>query len=185
MIMVWVFCGIINQWLATGVVIACVLLLKKKNRYLELIWGFFFILIMGDNREWAAAYGANSKTIYLVLLALFYFLDKKNFQFKNDFFYPYLLFFGVGFIAIGLGPAANMSNAAQKWLAYILLYSVIPMYFLKLLKENGEQFLKELMKIYGLHVLTIMIIKNILKHLMLMIIIQTRKQKKKLITGKL
>lgn len=143
MILVWVFCGMINQWLASGVALACVILLKQKGMYRELIWGFLFILVMADNREYSAMYGATTKVPYLLLLAIFYFLDSKNFKFKNDFFYPFVLFLVLGFISMWLGPAANLSAAGQKWLSYVLLYSVIPMYFLKLIKEYGSDFIKD------------------------------------------
>ncbi|HNR18585.1 MAG TPA: O-antigen ligase family protein [Bacteroidia bacterium] len=158
MILVWVFCGIINQWLATAVVLACVVLLKQKSMYRELIWGFFFILVMGDNREFSALYGATAKVPYLLLLTTFYFLDSKNFKFKNDFFYPYILFLAVAFVAMSQGPAANLINATQKWLSFLLLYSVIPMYFLKMIKEHGTEFIKDTLYLFAFFLIAGLII---------------------------
>jgi O-antigen ligase len=149
MILVWVFCGIANQWIATGVVVVCALLMKQKNMYRELVWGFLFILVMGDNREYSALYGATAKVPYLLFMALFYFLDSKNFRFKNDFFYPFVIFLAVALISTYACPAPNLSNSIQKWLSFLLLYSVIPMYFLKMIKEHGTEFIKDTLYLFA------------------------------------
>lgn len=150
MLLVWTVCGMINQFLAVGVVAASVLLMKQKGFYKELILGFLFILIMGDNRQSGAAYAADAKNIYLVLLSLFYFFDRKNFRLKNTFFVPFIIFFIVGAISLTQAPMANLSNSFQKTLGFVLLLMVIPAYFIKAFEKYKEQFLKDIIYFYAI-----------------------------------
>ncbi len=149
MILVWAFCGLINTNLAIAVVTVCVLLMKQKGFYKELILGFLFILVMSDNRQPSAYYAANVKNIYVVLLALFYFFDRKNFSFKNTYFIPFIFFFVAGAVSLTQAPAVNMSNSFQKTLSYILLLMVMPAYFIKSLNMYKESFLKDIFYFYS------------------------------------
>ncbi len=154
MLLVWVFCGIINQFFAVGVVTVCVLLMKQKGMYKEMMIGFLFILIMGDNRQSEALYAATAKNIYIVLLALFYFLDRKSFNFRNDYFKPFIPFFIFAFFALSQAPMINFNNSAMKTLSYVLLLSVVPALFIKCFRLYGPQFLKDVIYFYGCIFLT-------------------------------
>ena len=149
MLLVWAFCGLIEQNLAVGVVALSVILMKRKGFYKELILGFMFILVMGDNRQPSAYYAANAKNIYIVLLSLFYFFDKKNFSFKNNYYVPFIIFFVAGVISLTQSPGANSSNSFQKTLSYILLLMVMPAYFIKAFTLFKEDFLRDVFYFYA------------------------------------
>ena len=149
MLLVWAFCGLINQNLAVAVVAISVLLMKQKGFYKELIFGFLFILVMGDNRQPSAWYAANAKNIYIVLLSLFYFFDRKNFSFKNNYFVPFIIFFAAGAISLTQAPGPNISNSFQKTLSYVLLLMVMPAYFIKAFTLYKEEFLKDVVYFYA------------------------------------
>ncbi|MBX7239481.1 MAG: hypothetical protein K1X73_08935, partial [Bacteroidia bacterium] len=84
----WVFCGMVNETLGVAAVALSVVMLKLKGMYKELILGLFFLLVMSDSRQSEALYAAQAKNIYIVLLSLFYFFDRKNFTGTNDYFKP-------------------------------------------------------------------------------------------------
>ena len=130
MLMVWVFFGMIQADVAALVVAATVVLLKKKEMYKELVIGFLFVLIMSDNRQSFASFAIGAKNLYIVLMAAFYFLDRKSFAFRNDYFKPFIPFFLFGAIALSQAPMVNFSNSAMKTLIYVLLLMVTPSYFI-------------------------------------------------------
>jgi hypothetical protein len=96
MCLAWVLCGIINQNLGVAAVTLSVVMLKMKGMYKELILGLLFLLIMSDSRQTEALYAATAKNIYIVLLSVFYFFDRKNFSGSNDYFKPFIPFFYLG-----------------------------------------------------------------------------------------
>jgi O-antigen ligase len=149
MLMVWVFFGMIQADLAALVVAATVVLLKKKEMYKELVIGFLFVLIMSDNRQSFASFAIGAKNLYIVLMAAFYFLDRKSFAFRNDYFKPFIPFFLFGAIALSQAPMVNFSNSAMKTLSYVLLLMVTPAYFIKCFRIYGPQFLKDVIFFYG------------------------------------
>lgn len=149
MLLVWVFFGMIQADIAALVVAATVVLLKKKKMYKELVIGFLFILVMSDNRQSFASFAINAKNFYIVLLAAFYFLDRKSFAFRNDYFKPFIPFFLFGTIALSQAPMVNFGNSAMKTLSFVLLLMVVPGYFIKCFRMYGPQFLKDVILFYG------------------------------------
>jgi hypothetical protein len=150
MCLVWVFCGIINQYLAIAVVSFCVVLMKNKGMYKELILGFMFLLVMSDSRQSEALYAATAKNVYIVLLSFYYFFDRRNFNFENNYFKPFLIFFLWSFFALSQAPMVNFGNSAMKTLSFALLLMVIPAYFIKAFRLYGEHFLKDIIHLFGL-----------------------------------
>lgn len=82
MLLIWVASGFVASPVAVGVVALSVILLKRKDMFPELIIGFIFILILSDSRQYQLEFAKKVKDIYLILLALFYFFDRKQFNFK-------------------------------------------------------------------------------------------------------
>ncbi len=150
MCLAWVLCGIINQNLGVAAVTLSVVMLKMKGMYKELILGLLFLLIMSDSRQTEALYAATAKNIYIVLLSVFYFFDRKNFSGSNDYFKPFIPFFIWGGLMLLQAPSVNFTNSAMKTLSYVLLFTVVPAYFLKQFREEGESFLRDVIMLFCL-----------------------------------
>ncbi len=141
MLLIWVASGFVASPVAVGVVALSVILLKRKDMFPELIIGFIFILILSDSRQYQLEFAKKVKDIYLILLAAFYFFDRKQFNFKNALVIPFIPFIIWGFIVVFRSP--EMQIAFMKTLSYGLLYLVIPAYFTKAFRDKGAIFLKD------------------------------------------
>ncbi len=141
MLLIWVACGFVEKNIAVAVVTVSILLLKRRNMYAELIIGFIFILILSDSRQYQLEFAKSVKNIYLVLLTLFMFFDKKQFTYKNTFFLPFVPFMLWSVITLFKAPEFFLS--AQKTLSYGLLFLVSPVYFIKAFHDYGKSFLRD------------------------------------------
>lgn len=138
----WVVIGRFVPQAMLGIVPLTLLLFKQKNRYAEMLMGFLFILTLSDSRQSEVDFAKDVKDIYLLMLTIFLFFDRKNFKKSNTFFYPYIPFFVLAIILLTRSPEFDVSW--KKTLSYILLYITIPAYINKLLDDNPRQFLKDL-----------------------------------------
>ncbi len=141
MMIIWVISGMVDINLAIGVVALSVILLKRKDMFPELIIGFIFILVLSDSRQYELEFAKKVKDIYLVLLTVFYLFDRKNFQFGNKMFLPFVPFLLWSFAMVIRSPEIQVSF--QKTLSYALLYFTIPAYLIKSFRLSGSQFLKD------------------------------------------
>lgn len=140
LMLIWIIAGRILTELAVGVVVATFLLLKYKNRYIEIIIAFCFLLLLSDNRHHEYAFAKQSKDIVLIILSAVALFDAKNFKIKNTFFYPFTAFLLMGFIMCYRHPDAFLSF--QKVFSYTLMFTVIPNYFTRLFFTEAEKFLR-------------------------------------------
>ena len=136
----WVIAGFILTELADAIVVLTFLLLKNKNRYAEMMISFCLLLIFADNRHHHYDFARDVKELVLVLLTLFMIFDTKQFPQRSTLFYPFTAFLVLSFVISYKHPIPFISF--QKSLSYILLFTIIPNYFVKLLIENGEKFLR-------------------------------------------
>lgn len=151
MLILWVLAGIASPYLAFVIITLSILLLKQKGKYIELLIGFLFILIISDSRNPIFYFAATAKSIYLVLLTLLFLFDNKKFTSTNHFFLPFVPFFIVALLSLINSPIPAL--ASQKTLSYMLLYFTIPVYINKGLTENKEVFLRYLVFISSLMLL--------------------------------
>ena len=142
MLAVWVIAGAINEFIALAVIPLSLLLLKQKDRYVEMLIGFLFILIISDSRNPVFAFAGLAKSAYLIVLAALFFLNSKKFTTPNQFFLPFVPFFIVALLSLTKSPITML--ATQKTVSYILLYLTIPAYINKCLTDHKELFIKYL-----------------------------------------
>ena len=144
----WIVAGHILKELADGLVILTFLLLKNKIRYAELVIAFCFLLFLGDNRHHEYDFARDTKDIVLILLSIFVLFDKKHFPQQSRLFYPFIAFLVLSLVMCYRHPTPFLSF--QKTISYILLFTVIPNYFIKLLNENGARFFHTFFMFFGL-----------------------------------
>lgn len=138
----WVVIGRFVPQAMLAIIPLSLLLFKQKNRFMEMLIGFVFILILSDSRQDEMAFAKNVKDIYLVMMTLFMFFDQKQFRQVNKFFYPFIPFFLMAIFTISKSPESEV--AVKKTLSYILLYITIPAYIVKVLDDDPRLFLRNL-----------------------------------------
>src|SRR6185436_5733844 len=142
MLILWSISGIWGGPAYLGIIPLSVILLKRKKMYVELICGLFYLMVLSDSWSLAMTWARNVKNIYMLMLALFVIFDPKEFRYKNTLFYPFIPYMLLATILITQSP--DFMATFQKTLSYILLLTIIPAYYNKLLEEQPEKFLKGL-----------------------------------------
>jgi len=141
------FLALIAVWLITGAYIPfssyviiplSIYFLNAKKLYLEILFGFFVILILSDNLYSEFLFATQIKNIYILILALIYLVNKRDFPIKLNILYYFLPFFFIASICIINSPIYFVS--IQKTLSYALLIIIIPNYVFKLIKEDKQAF---------------------------------------------
>lgn len=129
--------------------------------YEELILGFLFILILSDSLDDSLSFAKNLKNIYIVILAVFFFFDTDNFQPLNKLykiFFPFFIFaFCITLLSVN---ESFFYTSLQKTISFILLFMILPNFFTKLYRENGEVFLRR----FVFFVITFLLIGFLLKY---------------------
>lgn len=125
------------------------LMFGLKQRHFELFITAIWILMLADYVPVKNAtyddlqFAKDLKAIVPVILFLFYLKDRHLFTPIPKLFFYFLPFFIV--MAISLNYSVNFAVGIQKTLSYVLMYFCIPVYVLKLHRDEGEAFWKALL----------------------------------------
>ncbi|MEO5570498.1 MAG: O-antigen ligase family protein [Bacteroidia bacterium] len=142
LLIIWCVVGMFGGPAFLGVIPLCIILLKRKKMYVELICGLFFVAVLSDSWSDSMAWTKNIKDVYLVMLSLFVFFDPKEFPYKNTIFLPFIPFLVVAVALIARSP--DIIPTAERTLSYILVVVVLPAYYTKMLTEEPDRFIKGL-----------------------------------------
>jgi O-antigen ligase len=140
LMLLWLVAGRILTELASVIVLITFILLKYKNRYMELIIAFCFLLLLSDNRHHQYNFAKETKDIVLIMLSIFALFDTRHFKIRSTFFYPFTAFLLLAFIMCYKHPTPFL--AFQKTISYTLMFAVIPNYFTKVFSEDTQKFLR-------------------------------------------
>lgn len=120
------------------------LLLLRKQYYLEILLGFWFILILSDSTLRYMDFAKSFKSIFIVVLAVLVWLKRKDFYpYQNIFFKYFLPFLLWSFVVVSMAPEPFIS--AQKTLSYAMLLFLIPLLVAWCIHSEKERFYKGLM----------------------------------------
>lgn len=112
---------------------------------MEMLLGFVFMLFLSDSHNDVIHYFAkDAKEIYILMLAIFLFVNGKDFRPFNLFFVRFIPFFIVAIICIFYTPDENLSTSIEKTTSYILLLFSIPSYVQRAYMDHGKNFFKTL-----------------------------------------
>ncbi len=125
------------------ILVISLLLFYNKGMTEELLIGFFFILILSDNRHPDMEFAVTAKKIYLVFLAFYYFANRDRFEQYPNLLRFLLPFWILGFLLLFRSEAPFI--AFQKTLSYGLLFLVVPPMFLESYEEGGRDFLRRVL----------------------------------------
>ncbi len=137
----WLILGIAAGQLAVPVIGVVVLILLQKERYLELFFGFFFILAVANSRQDILQFAKPVREVYTVLLAVPLFLNNRLNKDIN-FVYLFIPFFLMGLGTLLFSPDPLLSFL--KLFSYFLILLIVPVYTKHLYEEYGDYFLKNL-----------------------------------------
>lgn len=127
----------------TWVVVPIVLIFfQRKKMYLEMLLGFFVILILSDNRQYSMRFAADIKDVYLLLLTFFMLVDRQAFAPTQRVYLRFLPFILTALVFLPLSDVVIKS--AQKTLSYFLLFVVVPNYLVVAWRMEGASTLRKL-----------------------------------------
>lgn len=142
MLILWSISGIYASPTHLAIIPVSLILLKKRKMYIEMICGLFYILILSDSWSPSMAWAGNVKDIYMLLLSLFFFFDQKEFPVRNKLYFAFIPYFALAAVLTLRNP--EPMDSFLKLLSYVLVFTVLPNFYTKLLSDGYEQFLKML-----------------------------------------
>jgi len=143
--------------------------MKQREMYGELLIGFFLMLILSDSEEPRMMFAKSIKTIYVVMLALFVFFDKKAFVPYNSLYKIFIPFFLISCYCVFFSETLDVG--IQKTFSYFILFLVVPNFITKLFREQGTQIFKNIIffgtTILGIGILLIVLNESIAYNLVI------------------
>jgi hypothetical protein len=147
------FIGIVLMWVVASFFLGpigyallplTILAMKGREQYPDMLMGFLIVLVLSDINKavWVNNIFKNAKNIYIVLLAMFLFMERLRFAPFSRVFTIFLPFFI--YSAFPLVFSSALSTAIQKTLSYALLYLVVPNYVLHNFRTHGWSFFRNL-----------------------------------------
>ena len=144
LIIVWVVVGIYTGPLLFVVLPLTVFLLKSREMWAEMVFGFLMILVLSDMTPLLTSMKVvkDAKNTYIVALTLIFALERYR-------FFPYSRLFNIflPFFLYSLFPLVfsnNLAVALQKTLSFALMYLIVPNYVLYNFRNQGWPFFKNL-----------------------------------------
>lgn len=132
----WSIAGMLNTAIATVVILTTLILFFQKERYYEALFGFFFLLVISDNLEDLFSFAKVVKPLYLILMGVLCFVDKRFVIYNYGVvkrFIPFLLIALISTIY-----SVDVSVSLQKIVSYSLLLFVIPNIVLYEYEKHGS-----------------------------------------------
>ncbi|NND77598.1 MAG: O-antigen ligase family protein [Flavobacteriales bacterium] len=129
------------------------LLLMRKNHFIEILLGFWFILILSDATINSFQFAQTFKPFFIVILALIFWLKRKAFfHFENTVFKLFLPFIIWSFVVIAISPEPFI--CFQKTLSYGLLLLIVPFIVSWAIKNDRREFYRGFI-LFGVFILTL------------------------------
>jgi O-antigen ligase len=146
----WAVSGILFGPLAYGVVLLSVFIFWRKGMYTALFLGFWVILVYSDSLEYQMAWAKTLKNIYILLLAGILYVDREKFAPFVKLYKLYVPFFVIAIYGLTQSPV--LIDGAMRTLSYILIIVITPNFVVKIYRDRGSVFFKEIILV-GLAIL--------------------------------
>ena len=131
--LIWFVAGSFNAFFGISVVVVSLFLFYKKLRIEDVLLSLFFLIILSDS--YLLSFAKQSKPLGVLLLTFFVFRKAKELP-KVKFIIPFLPFFIYTLFLLFLSP--KVSVAAQKNIAYILIYLSVPIVLIYQVNKQGK-----------------------------------------------
>ncbi len=144
MILLWAATTYFASPLLYLVLPASVLLLRSRDLWPDMLFGFIIILVWSDMTpdNFPFRVVKTAKFAYIIVLALIFFMETARMQPLSSIFKVFLPFFVLSFIPIVASGEPIIS--IQKTISYALLYIVVPNYVLYSFRRQGWVFFRHL-----------------------------------------
>jgi len=142
LLLLWVASGVYGGVLAYGVILISAILLWLRGRFTELFIGFWLILILSDSLAPGLIWAKSLKNIYILFMAMVLVVDRRDFAPLPGIFKMFVPFFAVAVFVLLFSPV--IVDAAQRTLSYILIFAIVPSFAMRIFRERGAVFFKEL-----------------------------------------
>lgn len=114
----------------------------KQDMYLEMLLGFWFMLILSDSFLPQLKFAKDFKIIHILLMLLVMFVKRKKlFVSQNQVILFFMPYFMIAFLVVLKAPIVAVSF--QKTLSYLLLFLVIPTCVNYLIYTDSRKFYRE------------------------------------------
>lgn len=138
----WVVTGIFFPVVSYVMIPIFLLLLQRRKMYLEMLIGFFVILILSDSRQYSFHFAVVFKDVYMVMLVLLMFMDWKSFRPTQRMVFKFLPFLLIAMFFLIFSDIVLTS--LQKTLSYLFLVLVVPNYLAYAWKKEGTEALRKI-----------------------------------------
>jgi O-antigen ligase len=145
LILLWVGVALYGGPLLFVVLPLSVFLMRSKELWAEMVFGFIIILVLSDMEKDVFSgmrVIKTAKNTYLLSLATILVIDQKKFLPSSSIFNIFLPFFAYSFLPILFSNTIFIS--IQKTISYTLMYLLIPNYILYNFRIHSWQFIKNL-----------------------------------------
>lgn len=144
LILIWVVVGIYGGPLLFVVLPLSVFIIKSRELWAEMLFGFIIILVLSDMTPLLKPMMIvkSAKNTYIVALSLIFFLERYRFAPLSRLFNIFLPFFMYSLFPLVFSN--NLAVAVQKTISYALMYLIIPNYILYNYRRQGWKFFKNL-----------------------------------------
>ncbi len=144
LILIWVVVGIYGGPILFGVLPLSVFLIKSREMWAEMLFGFIIILVLSDMTPLLTPMMIikSAKNTYIVALTLIFFLERYRFAPFSRLFNIFLPFFIYSLFPLVFSN--NLVVAVQKTISYALMYLIIPNYVLYNYRRQGWAFFRNL-----------------------------------------
>lgn len=144
LILIWVLVGIYGGPILFGVLPLSVFLIKSREMWAEMLFGFIIILVLSDMTPLLTPMMIikSAKNTYIVALTLIFFLERYRFAPFSRLFNIFLPFFIYSLFPLVFSN--NLVVAVQKTISYALMYLIIPNYVLYNYRRQGWAFFRNL-----------------------------------------
>ncbi|NNC84414.1 MAG: O-antigen ligase family protein [Flavobacteriales bacterium] len=143
LVLLWVLVGSMTGPVAIGIIGGSIFLLTARGYFTEILLGFWIILMFSDSRLEAFQFAQSFKKVFIVILLIVFFLQRKRLvKEKNVIFSLFLPFFIWSLLILYDNPRVDL--AIQKTISYALLFLVVPFLTRFVLEEDQRGFFRSL-----------------------------------------
>jgi O-antigen ligase len=145
---IWIASGVASVWASMIVIPLSVLIMHRKQMYVEILTGFLFLLILSDSRQTMFAFAADVKNVFILVLGALVFTDRKTFSSPFMVTRNFVIYIIISLFCMILSE--YLFNSFQRTFSYILILTVVPAYLMAAWNKSGKETLVFIIRFAGL-----------------------------------
>lgn len=144
LVILYVVVGVYARPMLFVVLPLSVFLMKSRDMWPDMIFGFIIVLVLSDMTPWFFAMKVfkSAKNTYIIALAMVFFLERYRFVPFSKVFNIFLPFFVYSIFPLVFSN--SLVVGLQKTISYMLLYLIVPNYVLYNYRRWGWEFFRNL-----------------------------------------